>query len=57
MALPRFTPRQLDAFKRRERKDPTGVMNVMADSLTPQDIADVAQYFADADRGSKDPSP
>jgi cytochrome c553 len=52
-----YLAQQLEAFKRRERRDPTGVMNAMADSLTPQDIADVAHYLAHADRGSKDPSP
>jgi cytochrome c553 len=52
-----YLAQQLDAFKRGERKDPTGVMNVMVDSLTPQDIVDVAQYLAHPERGSKDPSP
>jgi cytochrome c553 len=46
-----YLAQQLDAFKRRERRDPTGVMNLMVDSLTPQDIVDVAQYFAHYDRG------
>jgi cytochrome c553 len=46
-----YLAEQLDAFKRRERKDPTGVMNLLADSLTPQDIADVAQYLAHLERG------
>jgi cytochrome c553 len=41
-----YLAQQLDAFKRRERRDPTGVMNLMVDSLTPQDIVDVARYLA-----------
>jgi cytochrome c553 len=52
-----YLAQQLDAFKRRERRDPTGVMNLMVDSLTPRDIVDVAQYLAHYDRGLGDPSP
>jgi cytochrome c553 len=52
-----YLAQQLEAFKRRERKDPTGVMNLMVDSLTSQDMVDVAQYLAHPERGSKDPSP
>jgi cytochrome c553 len=49
-----YLAQQLDAFKRRDRRDPSGVMNLMADSLTPQDIVDVAQYLAHYDRGLRD---
>jgi cytochrome c553 len=52
-----YLAQQLDAFKRRERRDSTGAMNLMVDSLTPQDIVDVAQYLAHYDRGLGDPSP
>jgi cytochrome c553 len=52
-----YLAQQLEAFKRRERRDPTGVMNVMVDSLTSQDIVDVAEYLSHPDRGSGDRSP
>jgi cytochrome c553 len=52
-----YLAQQLEAFKRRERKDPTGVMNVMADSLTTQDILDVARYLAHPEHGSREQSP
>jgi cytochrome c553 len=52
-----YLAQQLEAFKRRERRDPTGVMNVMMDSLRPQDILDVAQYLAHSVRGSREQSP
>jgi cytochrome c553 len=52
-----YLAQQLEAFKRCERRDPTGVMNVMADSLTMQDILDVAQYLAHPERGSREQSP
>jgi cytochrome c553 len=52
-----YLAQQLEAFKRRERRDPTGVMNLMVDSLTPQDILDVAQYLSHLKRGSQDASP
>jgi cytochrome c553 len=51
-----YLAQQLEAFKRGERQDPTGVMKLMADSLTAQDIADVAEYLAQSDRTSADPS-
>jgi cytochrome c553 len=51
-----YLAQQLDAFRRGERKDPTGAMNVMVNSLTSQDILDVAQYLAHPERGSKDRS-
>jgi cytochrome c553 len=52
-----YLAQQLEAFKRRERKDPTGVMNVIADSLTTQDVLDVARYLAHPERGSRGQSP
>jgi cytochrome c553 len=51
-----YLAQQLEAFKRRERRDPTEVMNVMADSLTTQDILDVARYLAHPERGSREQS-
>jgi cytochrome c553 len=51
-----YLAQQLEAFKRRERRDPTGAMNLMVDSLTPQDIVDVAQYLSHPDHGSGDRS-
>jgi cytochrome c553 len=51
-----YLAQQLEAFKRRERRDPTGAMNLTADSLTSQDIVDVAQYLAHLERDSADPS-
>jgi cytochrome c553 len=52
-----YLAQQLDAFKQRERKDPAGVMNLLVDSLTPQDIADVAQYLTHVEHGSRDRAP
>jgi cytochrome c553 len=52
-----YLAQQLEEFKRGERRDPTGVMNLMADSLTPQDILDVAQYLSHPERGSEGTSP
>jgi cytochrome c553 len=52
-----YLAQQLEAFRRRERRDPSGAMNVTADSLTSQDIVDVAQYLAHLERDSGDPSP
>ena len=51
-----YLVQQLEAFKRQERRDPTGTMNLMADSLTSQDIVDVAQYLAHLERDSAGPS-
>jgi cytochrome c553 len=51
-----YLAQQLGAFKRRERKDPTGGMNPIVDSLTPQDILDVAQYLSRPERSSANPS-
>jgi cytochrome c553 len=52
-----YLAQQLDAFKRRERRDPSGAMDLIADSLTSQDIVDVAQYLSHPVRKSADPSP
>jgi cytochrome c553 len=52
-----YLAQQLEAFRRGERKDPTGVMNVMVDSLTSQDIVDVAQYLSHPERSSGDQTP
>jgi cytochrome c553 len=52
-----YLAQQLDAFKRRERRDPTGVMNLMVDSLTPRDRVDIAEYLAHYDRGLGNQSP
>jgi cytochrome c553 len=51
-----YLAQQLEAFKRRERKDSTGVMNAMVDSLTSQDMVDVAEYLSHQERDSGDPS-
>jgi cytochrome c553 len=52
-----YFAQQLDAYKRGERRDPTGAMNVIVGSLTSQDIVDVAQHLSHQQRDSEEPLP